>query len=88
MYDRQIVDNPAVKNNLVSRRQILKSSGVGFGMLGLSALLAEERKLDAAVKSTSPLIPKQTHHTQRAKHVIFLFMNGGPAHVDTCDPKP
>ena len=88
MHDRQIVDNPLLKSHLVSRRQILKSSGVGFGMLGLSALLAEEQKLDAAVKSTSPLIPKQAHHTPRAKHVIFLFMNGGPSHVDTFDPKP
>ena len=88
MYDPQIVNNPLLKNNLVSRRQLLKSSGVGFGMLGLSALLAQEQQLDAAVKSTSPLIPKQTHHTPRAKHVIFLFMNGGPSHVDTFDPKP
>ena len=88
MHDRQIVDNPLLKSHLVSRRQILKSSGVGFGMLGLSALLAEEQKLDAAVKSTSPLIPKKAHHTPRAKHVIFLFMNGGPSHVDTFDPKP
>ncbi|MGY8730907.1 MAG: DUF1501 domain-containing protein [Pirellulales bacterium] len=72
----------------LSRRQLLKTSGVGFGMMGLSALLGEEQRLAAATRSTTPTSPKHPHHTPRAKHVIFLFMNGGPSHVDTFDPKP
>lgn len=71
---------------IVSRREMLRRSGTGFGMLGLSALLSEEMK--AAVKSDSPVAPKQPHFEPRAKNVIFLFMNGGPSHVDTFDPKP
>lgn len=71
---------------VVSRREMLSRSGTGFGMLGLSALLSEELK--AATRSDSPVAPKQPHFEPRAKNVIFLFMNGGPSHVDTFDPKP
>ncbi|MBM80097.1 MAG: sulfatase [Planctomycetaceae bacterium] len=69
----------------ISRRELLKRSGTGFGMLGLSALLAEESK---AAVSSDPMAPKSPHFPARAKNVIFLFMNGGPSHVDTFDPKP
>ena len=79
---------PLNQPNGMSRRQMLTTSGVGFGMLGLSALLGEQQRLEAAVRSTSPTQPKPSHHLARAKHVIFLFMNGGPSHVDTFDPKP
>ena len=71
---------------IISRREMLSRSGTGFGMLGLSALLSEELK--AAARSDSPVGPKQPHFEPRAKNVIFLFMNGGPSHVDTFDPKP
>jgi hypothetical protein len=37
---------------------------------------------------SQPLAPKSAHFPARAKRVIFLFMNGGPSHVDTFDPKP
>jgi hypothetical protein len=57
-----------------TRREVLKNWGTGFGMLGLAALLADEAK-------ATGLVP-------RAKRVIFLFMSGGPSHVDTFDPKP
>ena len=81
--------NALMDNSLrLSRRQLLKTSGVGFGMIGLSAMLGEEQRLAAATRSTTPTLPKHPHHTPRAKHVIFLFMNGGPSHVDTFDPKP
>ena len=80
--------NALMDNSLrLSRRQLLKTSGVGFGMIGLSAMLGEEQRLAAATRSTTPTLPKHPHHTPRAKHVIFLFMNGGPSHVDTFDPK-
>ena len=71
---------------IVSRREMLRRSGTGFGMLGLSALLSEE--MMAAAHRDSPVAPKQPHFEPRAKNVIFLFMNGGPSHVDTFDPKP
>ncbi len=88
MENHKKIDRPLIQPQGVSRRQMLTTSGVGFGMLGLSALLGDEQRLDAAVRSTSPTRPKSSHHLARAKHVIFLFMNGGPSHVDTFDPKP
>jgi hypothetical protein len=66
----------------VTRREMLARSGAGFGMLGLAGLLADETRAD------DPTRPKPPHFPARAKHVIFLFMNGGPSHVDTFDPKP
>ncbi|MCO6458932.1 MAG: DUF1501 domain-containing protein [Pirellulaceae bacterium] len=68
-----------------TRRELLARSGVGFGLLGLSSLLAQE---SPAAASADPMAPRQPHFAPRAKHVIFLFMNGGPSHVDTFDPKP
>ncbi|MCA9173546.1 MAG: DUF1501 domain-containing protein [Planctomycetales bacterium] len=55
-------------------------------MLGLSSVLAEPAA--GASHSASPMAPRQPHFAARAKRVIFLFMNGGPSHVDTFDPKP
>ena len=69
----------------VSRRDMLGRVGVGFGSLGLAALLAEEQARGA---TGNPLALKAPHFAPRAKHVIHLFMNGGPSQVDTFDPKP
>jgi len=69
----------------VTRREMLARSGAGFGMLGLSSVLAQEAAADLSV---NPMSPKKPHFEPKAKHVIFLFMNGGPSHVDTFDPKP
>ena len=69
-----------------SRRQLLKSVASGFGYLafaGLSSLAAQESK-----SRDSVLAPKKPHFEPRAKNVIFLFMSGGPSHVDTFDYKP
>jgi hypothetical protein len=61
----------------------------GFGMLGLADLLAEEaRGATPEGAAFNPLAVKTPHHPPRAKRVIFLFMSGGPSHVDTFDPKP
>ena len=82
-----------IVQDLISRRQILARMGSGFGMLGLasvmadSGLLGSEARADAS-RSVSPLAPKAPHFAPKAKRVIFLFMNGGPSHVDTFDPKP
>jgi hypothetical protein len=70
---------------LCSRRQLLKSCALGFGNLALASLLMEESK---AVVVVDPLAPRPPHLVPRAKRVIFLFMKGGPSHVDTFDYKP
>jgi hypothetical protein len=66
----------------LSRREILKRMSAGFGMLGLAQILGS-----SALGSNAGIV-KQKNIPARAKRVIFLFMNGGPSHVDTFDPKP
>jgi hypothetical protein len=63
---------------------------MGFAALGLADLMASEGLLSAAPQGVnlSPLAPRQPHFSGKAKRVIHLFMNGGPSHVDTFDPKP
>lgn len=79
---------------LMSRRQFLCRSGMGFGMMGLAGLLGSQSLLGptAALAGESnyisPTAPKSPHFPGKAKHVIHLFMNGGPSHLDTFDPKP
>jgi len=72
------------------RRELLQRCGLGMGGLMFSQMLAEtgsvQNTLQAAIKN--PLSPKGGHFPAKAKHVIHLFMNGGPSHVDTFDPKP
>src|SRR5262245_4321907 len=65
---------------MISRRDLLLRSGIGFGALALGDLLHAE--------SSTPLAPKKPHFPAKAKHVVHLFMNGGPSQVDTFDPKP
>src|ERR671921_693488 len=75
----------------LSRRELLQRSGVGLGMLGLAALMGDDGALvqqASAAGYDNPLAPKAPHFPAKAKHVIHLFMNGGPSHVDTFDPKP
>jgi hypothetical protein len=68
----------------LTRRDFLRRSGVGFGLLGLADLLTPAHGLAAA--STAPL--HGPHFAPKAKRVIHFFLNGGPSHVDTFDPKP
>jgi Protein of unknown function (DUF1501) len=71
-----------------SRRQVLRTFANGFGMLGLAGLLSRDT-LAAPPSSTNPLALKPPpSYPARAKRVIFLFMSGGPSHVDLFDPKP
>jgi hypothetical protein len=72
---------------LASRREFLARAGVGFGLLALAGLLQQEGLL-AAPAPANPLAPREPHVPTRAKSVIWLFMNGGPSHVDTWDHKP
>src|SRR5436189_5877280 len=68
----------------LTRRQILQRSGCGFGALALQSLLGA----DGALASKNPLAPRVPHFAPKAKSVIFLFMYGGPSHIDLFDPKP
>lgn len=68
----------------LSRREMLRRSGMGFGLAALANLVAE----DANAAEASPLSPKAPHFAPRAKRVVHLFMNGGPSHIDSFDPKP
>ena len=63
-----------------SRRDFLQQSGAGFGSLALSWLLNNE--------ANAANLPLLEHHRARAKSVIWLFMEGGPSHLDLVDPKP
>src|SRR6476469_2729054 len=75
-----------------SRREFLQGAGCGFGalafahLLGLDGLLAQGAP--ALSTPVNPLAPKAPHFAGKAKSVIFLFMEGGPSHVDLYDPKP
>ena len=69
---------------MISRRDMLRSAGTGFGLLALADLLAASE----AKPKADPLAPKAPHFPAKAKRVIFLFMHGGPSHVDTFDHKP
>jgi hypothetical protein len=71
----------------MSRRTMLQRAGLGFGTWALLDLLARDGKIVAKTVD-NPLAPKTPHEPARAKHVIFLFMQGGPSHIDTFDPKP
>jgi hypothetical protein len=73
-----------------SRREFLTRVGGGFGMIALAGLLEQQRLLanGSAPDPRYPLAPRAGHHPARAKNVIWLFINGGPSHVDTWDYKP
>ena len=75
-----------------SRRDFLRLAGGGFGALAFSAMLADEARAAtrglAPPGSPNPFAPKSPHFEGPAKAVIFLFMEGGPSHVDLFDPKP
>ncbi len=74
-----------------TRRDFLTRSGAGFGALALIDLLCgQSSAADSSDRKAlvSPLLPKPSHFASTAKSVIFLFMEGGPSHIDTFDPKP
>ena len=74
---------------LLPRREMLTRSAAGFGMLGLASVLSDERRAAAeSTLSADPLASRAPHFEPKAKHLIYLFMNGGPSHVDLLDHKP
>jgi hypothetical protein len=80
----------------VSRRELLGRCGMGFGMLGLTGVLAADDRIGETSAglgtgvpgSTNPMASRKPHFAAKAKQVVHLFMNGGPSHLDTFDPKP
>lgn len=80
--------DPALTPALWSRREALQRCGLGFGALALGQILSEAKASPTQIDPVHPLAPRAPQFPAKAKHVIHLFMNGGPSHVDTFDPKP
>jgi hypothetical protein len=77
----------------LTRRELLRRSGMGLGMLGLAGVLDGAGVMPARAGQSedgyqNPLAERPPHFPVKAKRVIHLFMNGGPSHVDTFDRKP
>ena len=75
------------ESQISSRRRFLGQTGSGLAGVALAHMLHEDGLLAAAAPA-DPLASKQPHHAPRAKSIIWLFMEGGPSHVDLFDPKP
>src|SRR5215216_4837921 len=71
---------------MIARRWFLGQCGVGLGAIGLAHLLG--RPAGAAGRGAGPLAPRRPHFAPKAKNVIFLFMAGGPSHLELFDNKP
>lgn len=72
--------------SLISRRNLLRTAGAGFGHLALAGLLGQESARAASV--TNPLLPRNPHFPARAKKIIFLFMEGAMSGMDLFEYKP
>ena len=89
---------PPADAQFMTRRDALRRGGMGFGGLALGSLMNDQgmlgpskaRAADVAAGATgiNPLAPRMPQFAPKAKRVVHLFMNGGPSHVDTFDPKP
>src|SRR6267143_1848055 len=79
-----------LKDLFLTRREMLTRCGMGMGLVALRSTLGDTGHLRAAPisRAVNPLAPKQPPLPAKAKRVLHLFMNGGPSHVDTFDPKP
>ena len=71
-----------------TRREMLQVCSGGFGYLAFSAMAGLEAQAGAARTPRSPLSSREPHYSPRAKRILFLFIGGGPSHVDSFDPKP
>ena len=69
---------------MVTRRQLLKNTAVGFGSVALAGLMGQ----GTANAEEPNLLQRQPHFPAKAKRIIFLFMHGGPSQIDTFDYKP
>ncbi|MCR9119739.1 MAG: DUF1501 domain-containing protein, partial [bacterium] len=77
-------DQPAI-----TRRNALFGLGATMGTVAFNAMLrGDELRGEEPSERSNPLAPKKPHHAAKAKRCIFLYMAGGPSHIDTFDPKP
>jgi len=86
-----VADSPDPLDESCSRRRFLMQAGGGFGAIALASLQGgDSSQVVQAHESpiADPLAPRRSHFEPRAKRVIWLFMHGGPSHVDLFDPKP
>jgi uncharacterized protein (DUF1501 family) len=74
----------------LTRRDFLTRTGFGFGAIAAGCMLGADgvRAANVAIDTLNPLAPRLPHHKAKAQSVIFLFMEGGPSHIDLFDPKP
>ena len=82
---------PRLEDAFLTRRDFLCQCGMGMGALGFASLMAQTGLLPSearAGETINPLAPKAPQFPARARRVIHFFLNGGPSHVDTFDPKP
>src|SRR5256886_7564668 len=82
---------PRLEDAFLTRREFLCQCGMGMGALSLATFFGGVEGLAASARAeeaVSPLMPNPAHFPARARHVIHIFANGGPSHVDTFDPKP
>ena len=77
--------SPFLNRSILSRREMLERTSMGFGWLAFSAMA---HAANVAIDPSSPLAPRVGHHPAKAKRVIFVFFGGGPSHLDTFDWKP
>lgn len=82
--------DPRSTTTAFTRRQLLCDSGLGLGRIALATLLATEAlpRQTSADDALDPQIPREPHFAPKARRVIYLFLHGGPSHVDLFDPKP
>lgn len=70
----------------LTRRELLGSVGTGLGLLALPSLLRADSS--SAPAENNPLAPRSPHFPARAKHIVHIYLNGGPSQVDTWDYRP
>jgi hypothetical protein len=95
-HEQQTAMNPKISSapdftSLMTRREMLRSTGLGFGAIVLDYLLQTEGAVAAEAGKAGPMAdlrPKPSHFSSRAKSVILLMQNGGPSQMDLFDPKP
>lgn len=81
-------DTP-LEHLFLTRRDLLRRTGMGFGAMALGALLSEQgRAGQQGIDGANPMAPRLPQFAPKAKRMIHLFLNGGPSQVDTFDPKP
>jgi hypothetical protein len=79
---------PNQRSDRIGRREMLASAGAGLGLVALATALADAGELAASSPPADALAPRPPHFAPRVRRVIQFFLNGGPSHIDTFDPKP